>query len=237
MRLSDALRLPRGVIAAVGGGGKTSLLWRLAQEMSAQNRTLLTTTTHMWPPACQTLLSPTREEIQIAFHTSRLLALGERTPEGKLAAVEALNGAYGDLADFVLVEADGARGLPLKAPAEHEPELPRNPSLVLAVAGMSCVGHTIAEAAHRPMLYAVIAGLSVNDAVTAQAVAAALTHPLGQRKGVTGRFAVVLNQADDERRLAFARAVARHIAGETCIVALQTRPDWLERWLDGRRVE
>lgn len=41
---------------------------------------------------------------------------------------------------LVLVEADGAAGHPLKAPAEHEPVLPGSTSLVLAVAGIDAVG-------------------------------------------------------------------------------------------------
>ncbi|MCE5344054.1 MAG: putative selenium-dependent hydroxylase accessory protein YqeC [Eubacteriales bacterium] len=237
MRLSDALHLPRGVIAAVGGGGKTTLLWQLALETSETNRVLLTTTTHIWPPCCTSLLSPTRAEIRAAFETTRLLAVGERTDEGKLGPAGMLNGEYEGLADYVFIEADGARGLPLKAPAGHEPVLPKNPALILAVAGMSCVGRSIRDAAHRPERYAELAGLGIDETITPQAVARVLTHPQGQHKGVTERFAVVLNQADDEQRLAFAREVAKQIAGETLILALQTQPGWMERWRDGRREE
>jgi len=237
MRLSEALRLPRGVTAAVGGGGKTTLLWRLASEASEEGTALLATTTHMWPPACRTLLSPTREEIEAAFAHTRLLAAGARTAEGKLGPDTGLCGTYEGLADYVLIEADGARGLPLKAPDEHEPALPQGAALTLAVAGMTCAGRKVRDAAHRPELYAGLAGIDQDEAVTPAAVARVLCHPKGQRKGVHGHFVVVLNQADTAERLAFARATAAQLPEETLIVALQTRPGWLERWRGGVRVE
>lgn len=236
MRLSDALRIPHGITAAIGGGGKSTLLRTLADELTGQGTVLLTTTTHIWAPAENLLTNPTRALIREAWAKSRLLTVGDLTPEGKLAAPRALNGDFTGLADFVLVEADGSRGLPLKAPAEHEPVLPDETELVIAVAGMRCAGMTIALAAHRPERYARLTGLTPDAPVTPDAVARVLCHPEGQRKGVTGRFTAVLNQADTPERLAFARSVARLTPGEVWITALQTRPGWLEGWLDGKPI-
>ena len=236
MRLSDALHIPHGITAAVGGGGKSTLLRTLAEELTEQGTVLLTTTTHIWAPAENLLTNPTRASIREAFTKTRLMTVGDAAAEGKLAAPGALNGDFSGLADYVLVEADGSRGLPLKAPAEHEPVLPAGTELVIAVAGMRCAGLMVAEAAHRPERYASLTGLAPDALLTPDAVARVLCHPQGQRKGVTGRFAVVLNQADTPVRLAFARAVARLTPAEVWITALQTRPDWLEGWLDGKPI-
>ena len=236
MRLSAMLAVPRGITAAVGGGGKTSLLWRLAQELSQNATVLLATTTHMRPPACTVLLSPTAEAVREAFRHTRLLAVGTPAGEGKLAEVPALQASYAQLADYVLIEADGSRGLPLKAPAAHEPVLPDGAALVVAVAGMACQGQTIGLAAHRPALYAALAQLSEGAPVTPQAVACVLMHPMGQKKGVAGRFAVLLNQADTPERLAFAQEVASLLDAETLITALQTQPDFAEHWRSGIQV-
>ncbi len=236
MRLSDALRIPRGITAAIGGGGKSTLLRMLADELTGQGTVLITTTTHIWAPAENLLTNPTRASIRHALTTTRLLTVGDPSPEGKLTAPRALNDDFTGLADYVLVEADGSRGLPLKAPAEHEPVLPAGTELVIAVAGMRCADMTIAKAAHRPERYASLTELAPDALVTPDAVARVLCHPEGQRKGVTGRFAVVLNQADTPERLAFARAVARLTPGDVWITALQTRPGWLEGWLDGKPI-
>ena len=237
MRLSALLNVPRGITAAVGGGGKTSLLLRLAQELSESATVLLATTTHIRPPACETLLNPTAEEVHAAFQRTNLLAVGEPTEDGKLREATGLRGQYEGLAEYVLIEADGSRGLPLKAPAEHEPVLPAGVSLVVAVAGMTCQGQPIATAAHRSALYAALCGLNESLPVTPEAVACVLNNPRGQRKGVTGRFCVLLNQADTPERLAFARAVAARLETETVIAALQAQPDFAERWLHGVRTD
>ena len=228
MRLSERLSVPRGIIAAVGGGGKTSLLWRLALELSENGRVVLTTTTHIRPPQCKTLLNPTRQAIAAALENHRLVAIGEPTPDGKLAEVKSLQGDYTWIADYVLIEADGSRGLPLKAPAEHEPRLPESASLVFIVAGMSCFGQTIEQAAHRPERYAALVGAEPSEPVKPEWVASVLDHPNGQHKNIHSRVCAVLNQADTPERLAFARDVAQRLQEDTVIVALQTRPDWAE---------
>ena len=226
-RLSDWLEIPLGITAVVGGGGKTSLIHTLAEELANRGRVLITTTTHIRPPACLTLLSPDERQIAKAFEQSRILAVGMPSQEGKLAEVPDLRERYAALADYILIEADGSRGLPLKAPAAHEPVLPKQTALVIAVAGMSCEGQTVAAAAHRPALYAMLAQCNTGDVVQPAWVARVLEHPLGQRKDVTGRFAVVLNQADSPQRLAFARQVAQCLTSKTAIVALQSKPGWM----------
>ncbi|HNW85790.1 MAG TPA: selenium cofactor biosynthesis protein YqeC [Candidatus Limiplasma sp.] len=227
-RLSETLRVPKGLTAAVGGGGKTSLLWRLALELSEKGRVVLATTTHIRPPQCLTLLDPTRQAVEDALKKVSLIAIGRPTPDGKLAEVKGLQGQYEGLADYVLIEADGSRGLPLKAPAEYEPALPAHVSLVLAVAGMDCVGRTVGQAAHRPERYAAIAQAGLEDWVTPEMVATVLDHPYGQRKGVSGPMTVVLNQTDTPQRLMFARAVAERLREDVAIVALQNKPEWVE---------
>ncbi len=236
MRLNEALAVPRGVTALVGGGGKTSLLLALARELSETARVLVITTAHIWPPPFETLLSPTRAAVLDAFARTNLLAAGDPGADGKLSEAAALGRDWAWLADYVLVEADGSRGLPLKAPAEHEPALPEGAALVIAVAGMGCAGQTVAQAAHRPELYAALTGLAPDAVVTPDAVAGALLHPNGQHRGVTGRFSVLLNQADTPERLAFAREVARLLPCDAVIAALQSLPGFVELWRAGRPV-
>ena len=119
------------------------------------------------------------------------------------------------LADYVLLEADGAKRLPLKAPAEHEPVIPPETTLVIAVLGLDGIGKPVSEAAFRPERYAALIGKPESEPVTPLDAARVLTHPDGQRKNVTGtmRFCVLLNKADDEKRSAFALELARELNG------------------------
>ena len=68
-KVFERLRLPRGVTAIVGGGGKTTLMERLALELASAGHTVLvTTTTRIFPPeAMPVLISPTPEAISHAL--------------------------------------------------------------------------------------------------------------------------------------------------------------------------
>lgn len=48
-RLCDVLEVRRGVTAVIGGGGKTSLLYRLASELRERGMVLVATTTRILP--------------------------------------------------------------------------------------------------------------------------------------------------------------------------------------------
>src|SRR4051794_28102819 len=127
--LSRALGLERSrVVALTGGGGKTSALYRLAHEQGAR-RVLVTTTTRIWAPrpeqAPLTLashLAAARAALAPSTWGGGVRALGvEVTADGKLRGVPPdWVAALAELVDLVLVEADGAAGLPLTAPRGYE---------------------------------------------------------------------------------------------------------------------
>jgi len=215
--LVRAFDLPRGVTALVGGGGKTTLMLKLARELAeAGSRVIVTTATHIFPPdGITTLANATRASIETALSKNRAVCLGSPDGKGKLTKPDMTIAEMELLADYVLVEADGAKRLPLKAPAEHEPVLPDETRLVIAVAGLSGIGKPIREAVFRPERYAALTGKCEGDPVTPQDIALVLTHPEGQRKGVTYdmRFAILLNQADDEAAKLAAAKVAAELNG------------------------
>jgi molybdenum cofactor cytidylyltransferase len=114
--------------------------------------------------------------------------------------------------DFpLLIEADGARRRPLKAPAAHEPALPGFVDTVVVVAGWGGVGRPLAEeTVHRQQVYAGLSGLALGEPVTPEALAAVLAHPQGGRKNVpdAARLQALLNQCDDPAKAAAAAALA-----------------------------
>ncbi len=233
-RLCDALGIPLGMTAVVGGGGKTSLIARLARELSGNARVLCLTTTHILPPDGVVLRSPSPAGLRAAFQRSAVVTAGEPLPDGRLGPPVGRLGALASEADFTLIEADGSRGLPVKAPAECEPALPGGEALVIAVAGMTAVSGKIAEVAHRSERYAALLGKSVNDPVTPGDIARVLLSGEGQRKNVRCRFAAVLNQCDTPALLAAGRACAALLPDIPCVLAaLQTRPEKCEVWRDG----
>lgn len=95
-------------------------------------------------------------------------------PTGKLSAPSISFPELANLSDYVLVEADGAKTLPLKAHADHEPVIPNCACRVVCVAGVDGVGKPISQACHRSETFARLAGVSPDATVTPEAVAAVL---------------------------------------------------------------
>jgi len=227
--LSEALCVPRGITAFVGGGGKTTAIRRLAMELSERGRVLVSTTTRIYPPEFPTLIDPAPAALREAFEQRAIVAAGSAQGE-KLGPPENLAELCA-LADYALIEADGARRLPLKAPAAHEPVIPEGARLVVAVAGIDGAGRPI-SLVHRPELYARLVGKAEDMPVTPEDIARVLCHPEGQKKGVRCLWRALINKADTLQRLALARECASLIPGGAVISSLLAEPIFVECWRD-----
>ena len=172
MKLAPLLQIGRGVTAIIGGGGKTTLMETLAGELSKKGKVIITTTTHIRrPEQYETLLDATEAAVSAALERSGIVCVASQAESGKLCAPWLSMGTLAQLADFVLVEADGAKRLPLKAHASHEPVIPEEAQRVIMVIGIDGVGKTIRETCHRSALYAQFAGVDEETVVTPQLAA------------------------------------------------------------------
>jgi len=249
------------LVAFVGGGGKTSLLFALA--LALPGRVVITTTTRIF--AAQMRLAPA------VVYADDLSRLGELLDaHGRCLVVghvdgEKAQGVSPDLparllarpdVDDVLVEADGSRMRPVKAPAAHEPVIPPEATLVVPVAGLDGLEGPIDEVAHRAELVKRITNYelgirneerervlspfareSEEDQLTAAALARLLTHPEGGLKGAPAGARVVpfLNKVESAERLSAARTAARLMLREprverVVLGAVQTEQPVSEVW-------
>jgi molybdenum cofactor cytidylyltransferase len=111
----------------------------------------------------------------------------------------------------ILNEADGAKHRSLKAPASHEPVVPTSTTLLVPMAGLHVLGNPLgSKHVFRPERVAALSGTALGEPVTADTVAAVLTHPQGGLKGAPPQARVVplLNQWGGEAASAEAREVA-----------------------------
>ena len=199
--LSDALGLPPsgGAVSIVGGGGKTTLMFTLARELSALGKKVLTTTTtKIFHPAKNqsehVLYGIATDRLPDAFsdilRSSRHLtaAKGYLPEAGKLTGFSSdeIGRIFEtDLFDWILIEADGAAGRPLKAPAEYEPVIAECSDRFVGVVGLDVLGKPLDEKwVFRPEIFSDITGLPLESSVTADVAASASTHPLGLAKGI-----------------------------------------------------
>lgn len=205
-KFSDTFIAEPGIIAVIGSGGKTSLIRVLAKELSKAGRVLICTTTKIYPPEDIRLLTEevSAKKLEEAFKSNNPVCIGTKICVKSGGAEEIKLTAAGipfcdliECADYVLVEADGSRGLPLKAHNENEPVIPEQSSCIIWVVGAQGIGKKVSEAAHRPELYARIAGLDENDVISPQAAAAVINSELPAiRKQCRADIKVFINQAD-----------------------------------------
>ncbi len=156
-----------GVTAIIGSGGKTALLRHLCRELPG--RVILCSSTRIYPFEDLPLVT---EAVNIL--PAEKLCMGTPAEAGKLSAPRQSFEELAKMADYVLVEADGSRGLPLKAHLPHEPVIPDCAVQTVQVLGLSGLGRPIREAAHRPELYAQLCGADLGTCVTPEMAAAVL---------------------------------------------------------------
>jgi probable selenium-dependent hydroxylase accessory protein YqeC len=206
----------KGVVSLVGSGGKTTLMFRLAAELAgAGERVLTTSTTKILEPTERQSASLVvggdvhdvirRAEECLAHHPHVTAARENLVVEGKLVGFDpsAVQRIWETgLFRWVLVEADGAAGRPLKAPAEHEPVVPGCSTLVVGLVGLDAVGQPLGERyVFRPEIYSRISGLPLGSPVTEPSIASVIEHEEGLFKGspLEAKRFVFLNKAEDGR--------------------------------------
>lgn len=232
--LSDALGITTGqLVALVGGGGKTRAMLVISRELADRGwRVLAATTTRVGASVADSMpvLTMTGEEppeglAEAVSQSGRAFLSSGRGADGKLLGVDpwVLTGIKErGLVDVVVVEADGARQMPLKAPGEREPVIPGGADLVSPVAGLDALGLRIETGSvHRPEL---LRRLTDSDLVTPAVIADVLTSDGGGMKGAPpgAEIRPILNKLD---------AVSRADALGAAAAVLEARPSRIRRVL------
>ena len=172
MQIAPLLQIGRGVTALIGSGGKTTLMDTLAEELKSRGKVIICTSTKIkLPERYPTLFGASEDDAAAALALHDVICVAEKSAEDKLCAPRLPFEVLARLAPYVIVEADGAKRLPLKAHASHEPVIPAAAQRVVTVIGADGIGKRIAETCHRPTLYAQIAGVSEDDVVTPELAA------------------------------------------------------------------
>lgn len=238
--LSALGSVPGEVIAFVGAGGKTTAAWRLLQELRGVGKpAVFTTTTQIFKPRsgwAELILDadPAAGDVSraLAGASSVVVAarLGRRADRHRPggypypATGVKVTGLAPAVVDRLsrqlpavtwLVEADGARGRLLKAPAAHEPVIPSGTNRVVVVASLDAVGRALDKGTvHRSEIVARLLGVELGALIMPEMIADTVSHPSGGMKGVpSGAQAVLLltdwGEADRSTGAAVADRVLR----------------------------
>jgi probable selenium-dependent hydroxylase accessory protein YqeC len=229
--LNAALGLePREHVALVGGGGKTRLMFVLAEELrQAKKRVITSTTTKVWH--IQTRHSPYvgfvqshptwRDELSKGLKVHGHGFLGYSVLES--GKVQGINPSLADElyqdkeVDYLIVEADGAAGRPVKAPAEYEPVIPPSATKVVGMLGLEALGEELSqEIVFRIDLFSKLTGLALGQRLTPIILCHLFFQPEGMFKGtpISAKRVVFLNKLDLVSEEQEARNLADLILGE-----------------------
>lgn len=202
----------RHVIALVGAGGKTTLMYELASLFCQMEQdTAVTTTTHIMPPENETFCR-TIKECEERWKARKFAVWAKELESGKLGALEP--DCFEQLcakADQILIEADGAKRMPCKVPASHEPVIPTQADIVIGVVGLDVLGKTVEESCFRLNEAMELLHCDRKHRITIDDLVTILQSERGTRKMVEKRdYYVVLNKCDDlERQLQGAEILRR----------------------------
>ena len=211
------------LVSLVGGGGKTTFLFRLAGELAAAGVAVAaTTTTKIMAPTDQAgvrlICGDSYQALCRALESPScgVPVLGRGVlPNGKLEGIapEWCDRLLGNGAvEALLVEADGARRKPLKAPGNREPVVPDGTTVFVVLVGLSCIGKPLDDSeAFRAERIAAVTGQALGTPITVETVARLLLSEDGLLRGrpPTARTVAFLNQAD----LPGARVAGEAVAG------------------------
>jgi probable selenium-dependent hydroxylase accessory protein YqeC len=226
--LTEALGVKaREVISLVGAGGKTTLMFCLAKELSTGGkRVVTTTTTKIFEPVSgetESLFVDSGEERIKDFlrghldQYAHITIAREKLESGKLKGVSPnlVDGLWRSLGiDVIIIEADGAAGKPVKAPRENEPIIPGSTTLVVAMLGIDGLEKELNEKnVFQPERVSKITGVPMSERLTDEAMAILVTHPEGIFKGIpsSSRVVAFLNKVDIPNGVAKAKSVAQKI--------------------------
>lgn len=206
------------VAAVIGSGGKSTLLRTLAREAGERGgRVVLATTTHFLAfEGIPLVTSGDMGDVVRALDEAGTVCVGTPTGDalGRLGAPAFSMGKLAHVADLVVVEADGSKRLPLKAHASHEPVVPAEAALTVAVVGASGFGGRVGNVVHRAELLRERLGCDANDEATPELMARSMADEMA--RGLIAPTHVIVNQAEGAERIEAARRFAAALAEQGC---------------------
>ena len=232
--LEDAFALAaHQYIFLIGGGGKTTLMFTLAQHLARSGRSVISTTSTkiLYPPPTDSdhvLIEddPGRAAARLRskLRGTRHVTLGKPSND----SARKLHGYTTDdldrlqqaaVADYLVVEADGAAGKSLKAYNDYEPVVSARADLVIAVIGSDSIGCLLDDThVHRAARFGELLNRPVGTPVTVEDIAAIFFHPRGYLKAVplTADVSVLISKAGDTSRRENAKELAAALRAADC---------------------
>lgn len=219
--LSSIFDIKKGdVVSIVGSGGKTTLMFKLADELKDTYKVLVTTSTKIYMPDKKYKIYTTLENF-INNHDEIengiiVVAGGYNAESNKLIGI---NDDDSDILmkhfDIILIEADGSRGLPLKGWKEHEPVILKASDKTIGIITANTINKRIdSDFVYNYDEFNILTDYS--DRLDFEAVQKICTRKNGLFKNSDGYVYLFLNQADTEEDVKNSRELSTYLKQYDC---------------------
>jgi probable selenium-dependent hydroxylase accessory protein YqeC len=187
LRALDLDRRGGGVLSIIGAGGKTTLMYAVAHALVGKgHRVVTSTTTKILPPTpgqshCVVLQAerPDLDHLSYLLSLHSHITVGGSISKGKVEAPEiSLLSEIREITDWLILEADGAAGKPIKAPEAWEPVVPDFTDILIVVIGLDALNRPATEdTVFRLERFLEITGISEGDPITSAEIVKLLLSP------------------------------------------------------------
>lgn len=213
--LVDCLNLKKGVVSVIGSGGKTSLLQLLARQLPAE-KILLSTTTKMGYPLKNSYDQfYQRDFSQLGQAPGVTIAGVVSEHDGRKKITQPLDAAFRDhfpCFDYVFLEADGSKQLPLKGWADFEPVILPETTTTIGIIPLSVLGHMIGPTTvHRLPLFSNLTGATTGDVITPVILQTVIEAAAGLFQKAQGHKILLLNQVETTSAWLAAQTLAQQV--------------------------
>lgn len=195
----------KSILSVTGAGGKTSLMYTLAESLSERGEVLITTTTKISADIPKNILNNANIRVFAVLDMKE-----NKYKNPGYDKIEALVENY----DYTIIEADGSKGLPLKGYYENEPCVVSFATTNIAVVSIRDMGlHPENIEILRKSEFINMSKAAVDRPITDTEMARWIEHPKGMFKDSKGERILFFNQIESEDDEEKVRKVISSLSG------------------------
>ncbi|GGC78889.1 selenium cofactor biosynthesis protein YqeC [Enterococcus wangshanyuanii] len=197
------------VVSLIGSGGKTSLMWYLA-ECYRQEKVLVSTTTKIGCPVHQPYdFFYSQDFSKVGTDGKGITLAGTRLSGGhKLSAPPSMIQQSFPMFDKIFLEADGSKQLPLKGWETFEPVVIPETTATIGLIPISVLNEKIdLTTVHRLPLFLRATGTKTGDVICEETLAEVISSPKGLWAKSRGHRILCINQVESSEQLKQAEKV------------------------------
>ncbi|HAE42120.1 MAG TPA: putative selenium-dependent hydroxylase accessory protein YqeC [Clostridiales bacterium] len=193
------------VITVTGSGGKTTIISELANQLlEAGKKVVITTTTKIYLPEANNAITILNETIlkHINLQYQGIVFAGKSIDSNnKLQGFtnEEISMIHKNPnINFLIIEGDGSKRLPIKGYAFYEPVVPDTTDILISVIGLNAIGKTVDDTSvHRIDKFEEITGKSSGATIGKEDIIKLILSPDGYFKCRGKKNYLILNQVND----------------------------------------